>query len=381
MIHDKLKYNFEIIPGELTAFEKKLLKLEQIRYIENPKRFYRESAYLKRVDGKISYYYLFSQIKSNNFNRGSDYLTHGLDFYRGSFHAQMVRGLINYCNLKDTSIILDPFCGSGTTLVEATLLGFDSIGIDINPIACLNSIIKTKLLKYNDAISRRTLEYDLTYFNNEDFANQKYKVILKKDFEYLLGLFIYTRILSMEKRLNMKKETAYKIFLDKLNFILKKYNFLKKKIEFNEGESKILFNDNLTQIKNYPNSSIDAIITSPPYLNLIDYIEEDITKIKYLFNKREIQQLKTQSIGNRILNNQNSHIDYWNKMIKLITELYRVLKKNKFLVFIIGNYGNMRSKYLSHFESSGFNIERILKRKIVNLKKKDNVEYVFFLKK
>ncbi|MBD3214405.1 MAG: hypothetical protein GF311_17470 [Candidatus Lokiarchaeota archaeon] len=381
MIHNKLKYNFEIIPGKLTSFEKTLLKLEQIRYIENPKRFYRESAYLKRVDGKISYYYLFSKIKSNNFNRGSDYLTHGIDFYRGSFHAQMVRGLINYCNLKDNSKILDPFCGSGTTLVEAALLGFNSIGIDINPIACLNSIIKTGLLKYNNTISRTTLEYDLKYFNNEDFSNQKFNIVLKKDFEYLLGLFIYTRILSMEKRLNMTKETAYTIVLDKLNFILKKYNFLKKRITINEGESKILFNDNLSQIKTFPNSSFDAIITSPPYLNLIDYIEEDINKIKYLFNEWEIQQLKTQSIGNRILNNQKSHLDYWNKIMKIIEEMYRILKNNSFLVFIIGNYGSMRSIYLSHFENSGFFIERILKRKIVNIKKKDNFEYVFFARK
>ncbi len=54
----------------------------------------------------------------------------------------MVRGLINFCNLEKDATLLDPFCGSGTTIVEANLLGFKSIGIDINPIAYLTTKVK-----------------------------------------------------------------------------------------------------------------------------------------------------------------------------------------------------------------------------------------------
>jgi site-specific DNA-methyltransferase (cytosine-N4-specific) len=39
--------------------------------------------------------------------------------------------------------VLDPFCGSGTTLTEAQRLGLPSVGIDVNPIACLISRVKT----------------------------------------------------------------------------------------------------------------------------------------------------------------------------------------------------------------------------------------------
>ncbi len=41
---------------------------------------------------------------------------------------------------------MDPFCGSGTTLVEAQLAGIPAIGIDLNPIACLISRVKTQPL-------------------------------------------------------------------------------------------------------------------------------------------------------------------------------------------------------------------------------------------
>ncbi|WP_263848912.1 site-specific DNA-methyltransferase [Lacticaseibacillus thailandensis] len=40
-------------------------------------------------------------------------------------------------------VVLDPFMGSGTSLVEAQRLGFDAIGIDINPYAVLLSQVKT----------------------------------------------------------------------------------------------------------------------------------------------------------------------------------------------------------------------------------------------
>ena len=80
----------------------------------------------------------------------------------------MVNAIINYCNLQPNSVILDPFCGSGTTLVESILLSFTIVGIDINPIACLSSIIKTNLLGI-------PLEH-LTQDNKKYFNMNYYKI-------------------------------------------------------------------------------------------------------------------------------------------------------------------------------------------------------------
>lgn len=46
----------------------------------------------------------------------------------------------------DGSIIGDPFCGSGTVLLEALCAGFDSYGLDVNPLAALISRVKTRRL-------------------------------------------------------------------------------------------------------------------------------------------------------------------------------------------------------------------------------------------
>ncbi len=382
MGNSKYKFNFEPISNNLTDFEKKLLYLEQIRYIENPDNFYKETAYLKNVDGKLSYFYLFSKIKSNNFNPGSGYLTHGFGFYRGSFHGQMIRGLINYCNLDNCSVILDPFCGSGTTLIEANLLGFNSIGIDINPIACLNSKIKTDLLDCNiDNLLKDNKKYfNPAFFDDHIIDFTDFKELLKCDIKDLFYLFIFLRAISTEFRFSIDRKTSFKRIYHKLANVLKLYNNLKKRINLNLGKTNLFFSDCLTELKNLNTNSVDAIITSPPYVDLIDYIQEDLTPINYLFKKKEIELLKIKSIGNKFKNVLLTEKLYWNKINLFLKESVRILKPNKYFILIINNYKNMKNLYERLLYTNGFFIERVLKRDVVNIKKRNNTEFVYFLK-
>ena len=63
--------------------------------------------------------------------------------YPARFINDIPNNLIEIIGCKDGTVILDPFCGSGTTLVEAQRHNIKSIGIDLNPIACLISKVKT----------------------------------------------------------------------------------------------------------------------------------------------------------------------------------------------------------------------------------------------
>lgn len=70
--------------------------------------------------------------------------THGFHKYPGKFIPQLPKWAIEkYLDSKQQKTILDPFCGSGTTLVEANLAGHNSIGIDIDPLSALISKVKT----------------------------------------------------------------------------------------------------------------------------------------------------------------------------------------------------------------------------------------------
>lgn len=78
-----------------------------------------------------------------NFARtDTKYMTHGIHPYPAKMIPQISRRLIQrYGN--DRGLVLDPFTGSGGVLVEARLANMNSIGIDVNPLACLLSEVKS----------------------------------------------------------------------------------------------------------------------------------------------------------------------------------------------------------------------------------------------
>lgn len=83
-----------------------------------------------------------------NQSRRSGY-SHTFYRYPAQFSNEFVKSAIEEFS-KPGDIILDPFMGGGTTLVEAMALGRHAIGTDINPIAHLVSTTKTTLISKND---------------------------------------------------------------------------------------------------------------------------------------------------------------------------------------------------------------------------------------
>ena len=72
-------------------------------------------------------------------------LTHGFHNYPGMMIPQVAGRLLEQYGAQ-AQRMLDPYCGTGTSLVEANMRGIDAIGIDLNPLACLIAQTKTTLL-------------------------------------------------------------------------------------------------------------------------------------------------------------------------------------------------------------------------------------------
>ncbi|MEO0373384.1 MAG: DNA methyltransferase [Cyanobacteria bacterium P01_A01_bin.17] len=60
-----------------------------------------------------------------------------------SFPPHLVNEYLEKFGVNAQSTLLDPFCGTGTTIVEAKLRGINGIGIEANPVAHLASVVKT----------------------------------------------------------------------------------------------------------------------------------------------------------------------------------------------------------------------------------------------
>jgi len=129
----------ELFELELAFMEFKSLDKEQLL---------ERTAYIKSIDNIFSKHYLLYSTNSHKihadrtsatqtyFEEGqysTGYATHGLFPYRGKFHPQLIKGLINVLNIQRDEIILDPMAGSGTTNVEAALLSINSKAIDVSP--------------------------------------------------------------------------------------------------------------------------------------------------------------------------------------------------------------------------------------------------------
>ncbi|MGB6875719.1 MAG: DNA methyltransferase [Candidatus Acidiferrales bacterium] len=81
-------------------------------------------------------------VRENNKLRAGDFSVH--DWYRFvlSYPPHLVRDYLNRFKIDQGMVVLDPFCGTGTTLVECKKLGVESIGIEANPVPCFASRVK-----------------------------------------------------------------------------------------------------------------------------------------------------------------------------------------------------------------------------------------------
>lgn len=92
---------------------------------------------------------------------GAERLTHYLFRFPAKFHAPVVHALIRRYSAQGATI-LDPFCGSGTALLAATVDNRNAIGADVDPLAVF--VAKVKTHRYKIAHLRRSwelLEVDL----------------------------------------------------------------------------------------------------------------------------------------------------------------------------------------------------------------------------
>jgi len=247
-------------------------------------RGWREINYKKRLGNDLNWALSFDHLREKDTTKH----VHRLHPYKGKFIPQLVQYFIdNHTDdfkrdvyFKTGDIILDPFCGSGTTLVQAHEMGMHSIGIDISHFNCM--ITETKLLDYDiaslenevkkikQAIAGYETDSNITTFENELLArmadfNDKY--FPSPEFKYKV----------QRKQINEEKYSAEKEkeFLKIYNELVKKY-----KIELNHFSAKNFLDK--WYIKNVKKE--------------IDFAFEQIKKIKDVKNKKILAIILSRTI-------------------------------------------------------------------------------------
>jgi site-specific DNA-methyltransferase (cytosine-N4-specific) len=115
------------------------------------------------------------------------YSAHGLHEYKGKFNPQVVRAICNMLGLRPDAWILDPFCGSGTTLLEAAHAGWNGLGLDRNPLAVKIANAKLRALRLaNGPLERWSAELE-TALSPFSLRMSHADPVPDADLDFLLG--------------------------------------------------------------------------------------------------------------------------------------------------------------------------------------------------
>lgn len=198
---------------------------ELIDYYEN---YQREAVYKKKLGKDLNWALSFDQYKESETTKH----VHRLHPYKGKFIPQLVEYFLDSHTdefktetfFGKGDIILDPFCGSGTTLVQSNELGINAVGIDISAFNALISNIKVK--KVNLAELHRHIK-DISQWLRA-FTNEQYNVEFEEKLNDYLKRYNDKYFPSPEYKIKVrKKEIDEKSYsAEHEAFVLKRYNEL-----------------------------------------------------------------------------------------------------------------------------------------------------------
>ena len=385
LLFDNVQFIYELALAQLelqalgVKFEvtNSLRKFDLIKAndIENLRR---RTAYFKLIKGKYSDY--FHIVKKNRTHSVNQYLTHWIYPYKGKFHPQMIRALLNIIEIAPGETVLDPFIGSGTTALEAQLLGINCIGVDVSPLCVLQSKVKTESLTVIDKIITLK-EKSLYHIEPSLFSNEKGLVRFIEEIpeSKVRNFYQMARLVALSDVARRKREFK-KSFLRNLDLMIASVTDLYKvKEELNLTLGKVDIKIGDSRSLPLPDVSVDGIITSPPYSIALDYVSNDAHALKDL--GFDLSKLRERFIGVR--GKGKERIELYNKdILRVYREMHRVLKGDRFAVIIIGNATYQKDEIktveftIEHMERFGFtmvkNIDKIIFG-LYNIMQKENI--------
>jgi DNA modification methylase len=377
------------------------------------------AAYFEEVNGEKSDHFFLSAVRGKGqIGHSNQYLTHWFYPYKGKYHGQMIKALINFMGVGRDSLILDPFVGSGTTLVECATLGIPSIGIDINPALCVVSQIKVDSLAIDypqfqrELTKAKPLDIFQYFLQKPEIANKWFLGFgqLNQDTKFLLAqawehqfpdgfvkelpdtwrnlLFLcYLHALSDHTYLqNTNKAMPFEqFFLRDLNEYLDTISgsyrvFIDRHVEI--CPPKVLFGTALELP--LPSNTVDGIVTSPPYSIALDYIKNDKHLLDYL--GIDTSELKEQMLGLKGRSEEKIRF-YRVDMKKSLQEMYRVLKPGCYAAILLGDVvvGTFRTNFAKEIvnwsKELAFSEAELIRRPILGGYARLRYEYIILLRK
>lgn len=276
--------------------------------------------------------------------------------WRGQFSPELIELFLTHYSRAD-SVILDPFVGSGTTVFEAARKGLTCYGTEINP----SAIEMAKTIHF---AKLTTAERKEIFHTAVSLAEQYIKPFIWDLFSYQHQekSFFEEADESLEKLFgSLIQETQSNLFVSNLlvNAVIRymtyptsrtKTDFLRalqehikivQSIPFSNHECKVLHADARTIPLS--NESIDIVITSPPYINVFNYHQNNRSAMELM--GWDILDIAKSEIGANRKHRQNRFltvIQYALDMFDVLKELRRLLRPQGRAIIVVGRESTIR---------------------------------------
>ena len=391
ILFDNVQFIYELALAELElqAFEVSYQitnGLRTIKVLNDPDYdlLRKRLAYFKLINNQLSDY---SRICARNRTRSANqYLTHWIYPYKGKFHPQMIRALLNILKLKPGETVLDPFIGSGTTAVEALLLGINCVGIDISPLCVIQSKVKTEsVFALNEILrARNSVVSQCEFPLGKGVVKNLYETIWKISNPQVRDFYLMAYLVAVSDRERRRKDfnTSFITNVDRMIGSVSDLAEVAEELSLRLGRVDIRRGD--CRKIDLRSNSVDGIITSPPYSVALDYVANDAHALRLL--EYDLESFREQFVGVR--GRGSERVELYNQdMIACYKEMFRVLKKGRCAAIVIGNatYNGEEIKTveftIEQCERLGFKLVRNLEKIIFGLYNVMQKESILIFKK
>jgi hypothetical protein len=343
------------------------------------------------------------------------YATHGLFPYRGKFHPQMVKAILNIMGLAPGKKVLDPMAGCGTVGIEASIMGIDSVTNELSPFACLMTRAKIGVLETDcrafgrlrveareifDALEktfdhrrgrRNLIDEDAQAPLRFSAADSDGKILasLPQSLLELLTLCFLDSVGYAERRANKTPRDLFPDVLGRYLDAVEAFNGSRRELGLKVGKASTLRGD--ARHLKLEDVSVDGVLFSPPYSFAIDYLENDRPQLELM--GVEVDDLRAEMVGLRGEGrNEEQRVaarlrEYFDDMRLILSECSRVLRSGCYCTVVVGSNTNqtggitLEDRLIELGESAGLKLQFQIMREIEGIRNTMREEYLLFFKK
>ena len=326
--------------------------------------------------------------------------------------------------LPTDSVVLDPMCGSGMVVSQAAKTNIRSIGCDIDPLArILSRVASTRvderkvwryfqeLLKFcddnsdlqaspnwieNDIETKKFIDYWFAEKQQRQLklvslflaeTNSHFRAFHKN----VLAVALSRLIITKNPKASLARDTAHSrphrtITENDFDIFENLESSLAHVIKAIQPDNVLMnskvYHDDARKLKSVSDDSVDSVITSPPYLNAIDYMRGHKFSLVWLgYQIGQLRKIRARTIGTErfILSDGSSEFDsllqelelseldqravgmlrrYYFDLKKQLIQIKRVLKVGRPAHFVIGN-SSIKGHFVQNSELLKFAAKKI----------------------